>query len=273
MTSTGSSSFEFIAHQLNGEDLIFSGVLYQIKGGQKVGLTAGECDLPTPMACQGRAFEAFEDIQLLLEDALSQFDGVSTIDLYSSIHITPSIVSSFPYGVDFTTSHDYGDSLVISAGSCDVVLSLQDNSNSLEFKNLVSISSFELTGEINFDFGYNDFYFVGSFNTPSGIVEDTVFGTSCITLKDCYPCGEEEETVPAPLGIFAPFDSLVTKMKGSSYGNKNLFASIQEEDSSFDFSNILSEESFLIPVPIGENMQQCDSIPQDFLICIEWFNG
>src|SRR5690554_6526485 len=249
MTSTGNSSFEIVAHQLTGGDLTYSGILYQVYGnGEKVGLSAGKCDLPTPMACQGRAFEAFEDIQLLLEDALSQFDGTAVIDLYSSIYITPSIVSSFPYGVDFTTSEDYGDSLVISAGSCDVVLSLRDNPNSLEFKNLVAISSFELTGEINFDLGYNDFYFVGSFNTPGGIVEDTVFGTSCITLKDCYPCGEEEETVPAPLGIFAPFDSLVTKMKGSSYGNKNLFASIQEEDSSFDFSNILSEESFLIPV-------------------------
>src|SRR5690554_5514426 len=224
MTSTGNSSFEIVAHQLNGGDLIYSGILYQVYGdGEKVGLPAGKCGLPTPMACQGRAFEAFEDIQLLLEDALSQFDGTSAIDLYSSTYITPSIVSSFPYGVDFTTNIDYGDSLVISAGGCDIVLSLQDNVYSLSFQDLVSISSFELTGEINFDFGYNDFYFVGFFNTPSGIVADTVFGTSCITLKDCFPCGEENSTPSAmqmdSWGVFSLLaldSSVVTNVGGTS---------------------------------------------------------
>src|SRR5690554_4084392 len=224
MTSTGNSSFEIVAHQLNGGDLIYSGILYQVYGdGEKVGLPAGKCGLPTPMACQGRAFEAFEDIQLLLEDALSQFDGTSAIDLYSSTYITPSIVSSFPYGVDFTTNIDYGDSLVISAGGCDIVLSLQDNVYSLSFKDLVSISSFELTGEINFDFGYNDFYFVGFFNTPSGIVADTVFGTSCITLKDCFPCGEENSTPSAmqmsswgAFSLLALDSSVVTNVGGTS---------------------------------------------------------
>src|SRR5690625_1682295 len=274
MTSTGNFSFEIVAHQLNGDDLIYSGILYQVYGdGEKVGLSAGKCDLPTPMACQGRAFEAFEDIQPLLEDALSQFDGTAVIDLYSSIYITPSIVSSFPYGVDFTTSEDYGDSLVISAGSCDVVLSLRDNPSYLSFKDLVKISSFELTGEINFDFGYNDFYFVGFFNTPSGIVVDTVFGTSCITLKDCFPCEKRGVAAPISLDFFAPYDSLATSSMGSTFDKDNLFASVQVGDSFLDFSNILSGGSSLIPVPKRENIQQCDSVPQDFLICIDWFNA
>ncbi|HLV42063.1 MAG TPA: hypothetical protein VKY37_07280, partial [Brumimicrobium sp.] len=249
MTSTGNSSFEIVAHQLTGGDLTYSGILYQVYGnGEKVGLSAGKCDLPTPMACQGRAFEAFEDIQLLLEDALSQFDGTAVIDLYSSIYITPSIVSSFPYGVDFTTSEDYGDSLVISAGSCDVVLSLRDNPNSLEFKNLVAISSFELTGEINFDLGYNDFYFVGSFNTPGGIVEDTVFGTSCITLKDCYPCGEEEETLSAmQMDSWGDFSEHLEAMTGglfeNLYSNNETFFQGECEDDETMFGNCF--EGFL----------------------------
>lgn len=185
--STGNYSFEMIANQTIGYPATISGIMYQIHNGDTIGISAGNCDLPVPNSCQGQAFEVFEDLQPLLEDVLVYYNGSSNINLYTSIYTTPAIVSALPFDQTQTTSIDMGDSLIISSGGCDLILKM-DTSQYVQFDNLTALGNFELTGDLNAQSAYTHFTAVGTFQTPSGIVHDTVYGTTCFSMKDCKPC-------------------------------------------------------------------------------------
>lgn len=189
IVSTGNYSFEMIAHQTLGYPVTFSGVMYQIHNGDTTGISAGDCDLPVPNKCQGQAYEVFEDLQPLLKDVLTHYNGNSGINLYSSIYTTPAIVAALPFGQTQTTSRDTGDSLIISANGCDLILTMNP-SQYVQFDNLVGLANFELTGELNSQSAYSHFTCTGTFSTPSGTVQATIHGTSCFSLKACHPCSD-----------------------------------------------------------------------------------
>lgn len=185
--STGNYSFEMVANQTVGYPATISGIMYQIHNGDTIGISAGNCDLPVPNSCQGQAYEVFEDLQPLLEDVLVHYNGSSDINLYASIYTTPAIVAALPFGQTQTSSTDAGDSLIISGGGCELVLTM-GTSQYVQFDNLTSLGNFELTGELNAQSAYTHFTAVGTFQTPSGVVHDTIYGTTCFSMKDCKPC-------------------------------------------------------------------------------------
>ena len=189
MVSTGNYSFEIVAQQSVGYPVTFSGVMYQIHGSDTIGISAGECGLPVPNKCQGQAFEVFEDLQPLLTDELIHYDGVADINLYSSILTTPAIVSALSFEDSQTTSNDLGDSLIISSSACDLVLTM-DTSHYVQFDNIIGLSNWELTGETNDESAFNHFKVVATFQGPSGTIQDTIYGSTCFSLRDCYPCSD-----------------------------------------------------------------------------------
>ncbi len=218
MISTGAYTFELVAHQAVGYPIIYSGVMYQIHDGDTTAISAGNCDLPVPNKCQGQAFETFEDLQPLLEDELIHYNGVIDIDLYTSIYTTPAILAAFPFEDTVTTSVDTGDSLIISSNGCDLVLSM-DTSQYVQFDNIVALSNWDLIGDLNNESAYNQFKVVGSFQGPSGIIYDTIYGTTCFSLKDCKPCSDSAtETVSALIQLAQPFEELDLTFASSEEG-------------------------------------------------------
>jgi len=204
--STGNFSFEMEVQLNSGVQTIVTGVMYQIHNGDTIGISSGNCGLPVPNSCQGQDYEVFNDLEPLLEDVLSNYDGVSNIDLYSSIYTTPTIISGFGYDSIQTTSVNQIDSLIISSSNCDLILSLNP-SQYVQFNNLISISDLELTGATNNQSGYNNFIFLGTFLTPTGNIQDTVYGSTCFSLKDCFPCGSD------------PSDTIGGNQKSSNFIN------------------------------------------------------
>jgi len=214
MISTGNFSFDMEAQQTYGYPVTLHGVMYQVHNGDTIGLSAGDCGLPTPNKCQGPAFETYEDLQPLLADVLIHYNGSTNINLYGSIYTTPAIVAAFPFGETATTSTDTGDSLIISAGDCDLVFTLNP-SLYVQFDNLVGAGNFELTGDLNQQSAYNHFWFIGTFQTPSGVIHDTIYGTTCFSLKDCHPCSDTAvagisalRQLAVPVGSVEEFNAL-----------------------------------------------------------------
>jgi hypothetical protein len=255
MTSSGNYSFEMDFSIPLGAYTV-TGVMYQIHNGDTIGISAGNCDLPTPNKCEGQAYEVFEDLQPLLEDVLVNYNGSSTINLYTSIHTTPSIVSVFPYGATQTTSVDTGDSLIISAGACDIVLTM-DTSLYVQFDNLVALSDFELTGEINAQSGYNHFVAVGTFSTPSGNIQDTIYGSTCFTLKDCHPCSDSSTVGGSALRQLAMSEEGIRQ-----FAIHELAMARME----------LMGGSALPTVSLLAAEPNCDSVSPIFNNCVDWFN-
>src|SRR5690554_3804772 len=189
MTTTGNYSFEIEVVLNSGGTSPLVGIMYQVHDGDTIGISTGNCDLPIPNTCKGVDYEVFRDLGPLLENALTYYDGSTNINLYTNIFTTSVIVDVFPFGESQTTSVDFGDSLVISAGECDIVISLE-SSQYIQFENLIAISELELTGDLNLQSGYNSFVFEGTFSTPLGNVQAVMYGNTCFSLKDCNPCSD-----------------------------------------------------------------------------------
>lgn len=209
--SIGNNSFEAEVYLTVGGSSTVYGALFREINGERVGIKVGDCDLPTPAACQTQAHDNFADLQDLLHDVLvvQHYNGTSQIDLYASVEITPAIISSLPFGVTATTSElsTAGDTLTISAGTCDIVLS----TSTYSFATIVGIKDFMVTGAAGNYQDFYDFECVGLFVSGGDTLEATIKGTSCLSIRDCNPCitpqdfdnGQEE----GPASFQAPSQS------------------------------------------------------------------
>lgn len=200
ITSTGEYSFEVEAFLIAGGSVILEGTLYRETLGVMLGIPTGDCGLPIPAACQTVAHNNFNDLNDLLVDAIitQDYDGTSQIDLFQSIAFTPNIQSSLPAGIDATTSDlsTAGDTLEIFAGECTIQLAVETGSGAV-LSNLISISGFSTIGTVNNYNNFLDFQFTGTFDNGSGPFTAFVFGTSCLPLKECNPCGDDAY-IPVP---------------------------------------------------------------------------
>ncbi|SOD17745.1 RHS repeat-associated core domain-containing protein [Pedobacter xixiisoli] len=224
--STGTYSFEMKATQASGYPVTFEGILFQVHNGDTIGISAGNCDLPTPNQCEGHPFETFVDLQPLLRDVLKSYNGSSDIDLYASVFTTPAIVAALPFDQSETTSQDYGDSLVISAGDCDLILTM-DTSGYKQFNNIQNLTGFKLVGDLNYQSAYTHFVALATFFTPAGNIQDTIYGTTCFSLKDCESCsgpvaGIANNTliqVAVPIGSVSELESLIAALENNPEGS------------------------------------------------------
>ena len=197
MTSIGENSFKMEAFFTAGGSADVYGTLYREIAGERIGIKSGDCGLPTPLACQTTAHDNFNALSALLNDVLvvQDYDGIASIDLFTSVEMTPSIISSLPFGIDSTASvlSSGRDTLVISAGDCDLILTVEAPH---EFPDLIEIKNFSLEGNDISNYGnFYNFKFVGVFFDGTNTVEQTVYGTSCISIKECNPCITPQEYV------------------------------------------------------------------------------
>ncbi len=258
--TTGNFSFEMEVQLTSGIQTIITGVMYQIHNGDTIGISTGNCDLPIPNSCQGQDYEVFNDLKPLLEDVLSNYDGVSNIDLFSSVYTTPAIVAGFDYDTTQTTSVNQIDSLIISSSNCELILSLNP-SQYVQFNNLISISDLELTGATNAQSGFNNFVFVGTFNTPSGAIQDTVYGSTCFSLKDCFPCGKN------------PIDTIGGNPQSNNFINTIKNRLLLSYSNFNNGGNLLGRNSGGKTQFSINSFNNCESEYDHYLNCVDDFNN
>lgn len=267
MVSTGTYSYEMEYAENLSYPVTISGVMYQIHNVDTIGITAGECDLPTPSNCEGPAFEVLEDFKLLIADALVKYNGIEDIDLYSSIFTTPAIVEVLSLVDTATTSDDYGDTLIIHTSQCDLVLHLEETAY-VRFDNISSIGNFELVGDLDNQSGYNHFICVASFNGPSGLIYDTIYGTTCFTMKECKPCSDTASlaasmvSLGARVGTVDEFDQLFA----SNIEVRSMIAGTMD-------SNLMLEELEMSTMAIIYDSITCDSLYTEYLVHVANFNA
>ncbi len=191
IVSTGSYSFEIEAYTRNGFPQILTGYLYQLNGSDRKGIKAGDCDLPTPLSCEGVAYSRFKDMQNLIEDVLVGYNGAS-IDLFSSSALTPDLLEMFPYGTTYTTSQTQGKVLSIqtpaSTGTPCVITFVIDSSvylPNVNFTGIQSVSNFHVdTNHLTLN-GSTHFYFTANYSTGSVQIQGF---SSCLLFKECRSC-------------------------------------------------------------------------------------
>ena len=266
LISTGNNSFEMEVFFTAGGSTTIQGALFRETDGERIGIKAGECDLPTPAACQTQAHENFDALQALLHDVLvvQNYDGTGQIDLYSSVEITPSIIAGLPLGVDSTTStlSANGDTLVISAGTCDLMLS---TTTPYSFAQIIGIKDFTVSGTPSNYQSYYDFECTGVFVSGADTLEATIKGTSCLSIKACDPCitphpftnGEEEG--PASLYSSNPSATSSTEMQY----DENL-------ETITDYETL---RTYLYDTYIGtERSTYCENEYESYLFCLNQYN-
>lgn len=266
LTSIGNNSFEMEVFFTAGGSTTVQGALFREIDGERLGIKAGACDLPTPAACQTQAHENFDALQALLHDVLivQDYDGTGQIDLYSSVEITPSIIAGLPLGVHSTTStlSANGDTLTISAGTCDLVLS---TSTPYSFAQIIDIKNFTVTGAANNYQSYYDFECTGVFVSGTDTLEATINGTSCLSIKECDPCitphpftnGEEE----GPASLYGSNPS-------ASYSNE-----LQYDENLETMTDYETLRTYLYDTYIGaERSTYCEDEYDSYLICLGEYN-
>lgn len=264
--SIGNNSFEAEAYLTVGGSSTVYGALFREINGERVGIKVGDCDLPTPAACQTQAHDNFADLQDLLHNVLvvQPYNGTSQIDLYASVEITPAIISSLPFGVTATTSElsTAGDTLTISAGTCDIVLS----TSTYSFATIAGIKDFMVTGAAGNYQDFYDFECVGLFVSGGDTLEATIKGNSCLSIKDCNPCitpqdfdnGQGEE----PASLQSPFES--------SYSAEDLAQYDENLEVMTDYDSI--REYLYNTYLQREPSTYCEDQYESYAMCLTYYN-
>ena len=266
ITSIGNNSFQAEAFLNVGGSATVYGALFREINGERIGIKVGDCDLPTPAACQTQAHDNFADLQDLLHDVLivQGYDGTGQIDLYSSVEITPAIISGLPFGVTETTSDlsPSGDTLTISAGTCDIVLSAA-NPNS--FANIVGIKDFVVVGQPNNYQNTYDFECTGLFIAGGDTLEATINGTSCLPIKDCNPCTTPQDFntgEQGPAAFNTPFGEANGEQDLAQY-DENL-----EEITEYNAIREYLYDTYLQRAPSN----YCEDQYENYAICLSFYN-
>lgn len=169
-------------------------------GGVFSPLSMGECELPEIADCSSPEHHVNSDLQALLNEALTEVPFTGNINLYAQSNFTPLIQSYFDGSTTSTSStytFDAGattsfDNLVFNIdGQCN--MSLRHDLNhpdaiAINFSDLTAVSGLTGIPPLDADNNYHDFYFIGTYTTGGGPVTDTVWGTSCLPLKNCDVC-------------------------------------------------------------------------------------
>lgn len=169
-------------------------------GGVITPLSMGDCGLPPSPDCNSPEHQVRNDLEALLHEALTESPFTGNINLFAQSNFTP-LLQSYIDGSTTSTSSTYTfdagastsfDTLIFNIdGQCN--MSLRHDLNHLDaiavnFTDLAAVSGLTGIPPLDGDNNYHDFYFIGTYNSGSGPVTDTVWGTSCFPLKNCDVC-------------------------------------------------------------------------------------
>lgn len=170
-------------------------------------ISMGNCGHPQSPNCQGDPYTLFGSLDSLLTERLLHKPFTGNINLFQSPDITPLLRSYFADSTSAGYYHSYtinanlhSDTLVDTMAGCKVILWHHDNNSPPHvFGDLTSLSGFSTIGATNDQNNYQNFYFIATY-TNGG--PDTIFGTSCLPLRQCEPCADSTMTQgsPSPIG-------------------------------------------------------------------------
>ncbi|HXB12612.1 MAG TPA: hypothetical protein VNZ45_11530, partial [Bacteroidia bacterium] len=213
ITSAGANLFTM--QGLNGSPVVSinATALLDSVGGSRP-LSMGSCELPANGACQGVAYENEPILDSMITYVLLQKPFKSDINIVNSPFFTQQLATYMPGTLDSTSSKEdsvttggiYYDTLTFkyyvtdslirgqgtahldNSGACQFYITHKDYSGHLKFTDLVSISNFMGTGQIDQNGYYEDFTCIATYHHSSSYYTDTLYGHSCIPILNCQSC-------------------------------------------------------------------------------------
>ncbi|MFI5140715.1 MAG: RHS repeat-associated core domain-containing protein, partial [Bacteroidia bacterium] len=169
-------------------------------------ISLGSCGYGASLfSCQGNAYKLQNQLQLLLHDALVTMPSNHSVDLTKLPDYSYLIGSQLPNGLSATSStlqtnvsgltSPYTTQLVFTvktlADSCPFSLTAKA---SLGFDSIVNFSNLQGYGNVDGFGNFLQFKGLAKYKISGSILSDTIFGQSCLPIKNCCACGTD--TVP-----------------------------------------------------------------------------
>ncbi|MFI5171124.1 MAG: hypothetical protein ACHQFW_01980 [Chitinophagales bacterium] len=185
--------------------------LHDITANTTTGISLGECEMPPPIDCKDSKHEIVEDLENLISDILVNSTSLNGIDILTNPYMTGLLLSYIPeQGTPPSSTYSSGtsgsvpnqidyDELNFNLDGCEFRLYRSDvhTTPPLHFDDIVSIGPITATGLIDDQMFYHDFYFTATYDPigPGQLQTATVYGTSCLSIKNCDSCSV---VVPPP---------------------------------------------------------------------------
>ena len=168
-------------------------------------LDLGGCAPPDPVDCNTIHHQLRDELEALLHDVLLQNPWNPNIDLFQSPFMTSALINAFPSGTSLTSSTVsqqfdpptgtlFEALTIVGDSGCTMELTTPPGTM---FSELTLLGPLVATGA-SFNNAFYDFYMTAMFTTSGGLViNDTIFGTGCIGLRNCDTCFATSNAVPA----------------------------------------------------------------------------
>ena len=218
---------------LNSTVVTINGSVTLMNGSASSEISMGTCGLPQPLTCTGDPNQLRTDLGALLKDVLLKKPFTGNIDLTTSTDYTTLIQSYLPSGLTHTSSSDvsasgaggYSETLTFNIATqttnCEMVLTHHGPNPARFFTDLSDLSVITAYGTPGFDDNYYTFYMIGTYSSyGGGALPDTIFGSSCLPLKNCMPCTQapEPECVQCKLvQIVPPSSGCINQVTSFTY--------------------------------------------------------
>jgi len=170
---------------------------------QTIGISMGDCGLPTSPECSTQEHKVAKDLEKLVNEILTTKPFNSNVNVYSlaslssllQSYLNPAIVaSSSTYSASTSATPNY-DSLNISIAfadevSCELKLfHYRNNGTIANFPNIVSVTNLTGIGTPDIAGNYYNFYAIATYTNSFGFEQkDTIYGKSCWPIKNCIEC-------------------------------------------------------------------------------------
>jgi RHS repeat-associated protein len=165
------------------------------------GIATGNCSLPDPIECRQKEHLVRKDLEKAIKAILTQKP------LNSDISLIPFSPLLYSYELDSVLTTTYTsdtnavtnyDTLIISnvdtASLCRIILTHKRSDGSqLNFPDIVNLKKLQGIGNADMAGNYYDFMAIATYTTGAGLVNDTIYGTSCLPIKNCNSCLPEED--------------------------------------------------------------------------------
>jgi len=217
-----------------------TGVSTKVIGPDEFDVGVGSCDYPEPAECAEVEHKVRKDLEKLVNDILTVPSLNTNTNLYGMVNFSP-LLQSYISSPSNSTSSTYinsnssapnFDTLTIhfspaangtwSSNTCDLKLyHYTNNGATLNFGYIASVTNLQGAGSPDIAGNYYYFKALATYTPPSGMITDTLFGHSCLPIKNCHYCNDPDGGSQR-MGNVAP---------GSSYEYANASSARQDNNS------------------------------------------
>ena len=213
----------------------------KIIGSTTVEVGVGTCDFPEPAECAQVEHKVRKDLEKILNDILTVPSLNANTNLFGMVYFSPvlqSYISSPSNSTSSTYTFSSGsspnfDTLTIhfspngngtwSNNNCDLkVYHYQNNGSILNFADISYITSLQGAGSPDIAGNYYYFKALATYTPGSGTVTDTIYGHSCLPIKNCHYCSDDDGGGSQRMGnVSQETQDTYTEANISTAANKN----------------------------------------------------